>query len=507
MATSGQGVLRRLLVVFEFGTDLSGVEKGKAKLGNLLNDMKKVAAAFAGGMIAKGIASFVKDTVDEMMGIRKGAQELKITTDEMQQLQSAARATGMDVKWLHFTLERLEVNVERAGHGAKRQAEAMALLGLKSHDASGKVKNAKELFLDFAGGFEKIKNQNTQARAVWDLMGRGAHRLLPLLRMGRERIEELMRATEEYGKYQKEDIERAAEYTIVLEHLRLVFTGIKSFIMSQWLPILQKQTEGLIKAGKWMMTMMKNSLLAKAALQMLQVAIAGMAIKMALAFPWATALIAAFTALTLLWDDILVMFAGGHSLIGDTLDKLFGKGSSTKTVEYLRNLWSDIATFVSYAWRDMKKLLGIDDNVDTRAHVGVSSPGELAMQDADDQAKVDKQLADWEARGGRQHNANVSGRGPITGSPIQWEDADPNSWSARLFRTLGATNPAIVGRDPQWQGPPMPPVQLNVTVPTLPGTDAKEHGHIIGKAAGEELQRHIKAAAASLRREKQTAGE
>lgn len=336
------GVLRQLLAVFSFEVDSRGLDKGKEKLRDWVGDMKKVAAAFAGGAIAKGIGHFVKDTVDEMMNIRKGAQELKITTDEMQQLQSAARATGMDVKWLHFTLERLEVNVERAGHGAARQAEAMRLLGINAKHANGSVKSAKELFLDFASGMEKVTNQNTQARAVWDLMGRGAHRLLPLLRMGRARVEELMQATEEYGKYQKEEIEQAAKYAITLERLRLVWMSIKGFIMGQWLPVLEKQTDKMIKAGKWMLAMAKNSLIAKAALYVLQAAMAGLALKMAFAFPYATALMGAIVLLVGALDDLMVWWAGGESIIGAILDKIGGKGTSAQTIEMLKQSWEGL---------------------------------------------------------------------------------------------------------------------------------------------------------------------
>ncbi len=372
MATGGAGVLRQLLAVFTFETDTRGLDKGKEKLRDWVGDMKKVAAAFAGGAIAKGIWHFVKDTLDEMMNIRKGAQELKITTDEMQQLQSAARATGMDVKWLHFTLERLEVNVERAGHGAARQAEAMRLLGINAKHANGSVKSAKELFLDFASGMEKVTNQNTQARAVWDLMGRGAHRLLPLLRMGRARVEELMQATEEYGKYQKEEIEQAAKYAITLERLRLVWMSIKGFIMSQWLPVLEKQTEKMIKAGKWMLAMAKNSLIAKAALYTLQAAMVGLGLKMMFAYPYATALMGAIVGLVGALDDLMVWWEGGDSVIGRILDGLFGKGASTATLEKVKDIWRDISQFAALAWQSVKKVLGIKETAE--AEYGPETP-------------------------------------------------------------------------------------------------------------------------------------
>ena len=355
MATAGQGVLRRLLAVFVFDADTKGLERGKKKTEDLLKDMKKVAAAFAGGVIAKGIGEFVKNTVDEMMQIRKGAAELRITTDEMQALRSAGRALGMDVKWLHFSMERLQVSTELAERGSKRQAESMKLLGLETRKANGEQKSAAELFLDTADGIAKLKDPTKQAIAVWDMFGRGAHRLLPLLRLGRERIQELMDATKEYGRYEKETIEQAAKYTITLEHLRLRFVGLKNFIMSQWLPILDKQSQGVIKAVQWFMKLAKNSLAAEAALRVLQVAMGVLALKMAFAYPKATALIAGLTALWLIVDDLMVLFSGGHSLIGDAIDGLFGKGQSTALVKELSDLYANLAATLE----DIAVTLGI----------------------------------------------------------------------------------------------------------------------------------------------------
>lgn len=498
MAAGGAGVLRQLLAVFTFETDTKGLDKGKAKLNEWVGDMKKVAAAFTGGMIARGIGHFVKDTVDEMMNIRKGAQELKITTDEMQQLQSAARATGMDVKWLHFTLERLEVNVERAGHGAARQAEAMRLLGINAKNANGSVKSAKELFLDFASGMEKVKNQNTQARAVWDLMGRGAHRLLPLLRMGRQRVEELMNATEEYGKYQKEEIEQAAKYTITLEHMRLVWMSIKGFIMSQWLPVLEKQTNGIIKAGKWLLSMAKHSLLAKAALQMLQVAMAGLAVKMAVAYPWATALLAALTALTLIWDDILVMFHGGDSLIGYTIDKLFGKGQSTAMVQRLKSLYDGLAATLEgiLVMLGMKPPQTETDRMDAPGG-GAAAPeigrGSVSVR----QNKVSQLL------GNKPVISQVPGGVEVTNRALWDRLFDPNGSKNISF---GAP-PLLDTQSRPDDSPNMSIGDVTVHMTQPEGTDAMSLAKPMARAFVEQVYsemdaRKNKDAAASLRREK-----
>lgn len=511
MATSGQGVLRRLLVVFEFGADTSKLDAGKKKLDSLFKDMQKVAAAFAGGAIARGVGHFVKDTVDEMMAIRKGAQELKITTDEMQQLRSASRATGMDVQWLHFTLERLEVNVERSTHGAKRQAEAMKLLGVKAHDAAGRVYSAKELFLQFAEGFEKITDQNKQARAVWDMMGRGAHRLLPLLRMGKERILELMQATEEYGKYQERDIELAAQYTITLEHLRLVWTGIKSFIMSQWLPMLGKQTEGIIKAGKWLHTMMKNSLLAKAALQVLQAAMVGLALKMAFAFPQATALLGVITALVVALDDLQVWWQGGESLIGAALDAIFGKGASTATLEKVKDIWRDISQFAALAWESAKKVLGIKDKEE--AEYGPETPEAFAMRNR--VAKRAEAKAAAEKASDTRYDAK-------TGLPIGSSKGAGKSMfdvllkGARLGLNAGLSAPGMasdtlgrlmIGDFESRQPALVAPVSIGQVVVQTNTDDPQKHGEAVTEAIKKHMQQNIQDAAANLRREKQASGE
>ena len=508
MATAGQGVLRRLLAVFVFDADTKGLERGKKKTEDLLNDMKKVAAAFAGGVIAKGIGEFVKNTVDEMMQIRKGAAELRITTDEMQALRSAGRALGMDVKWLHFSMERLQVSTELAERGSKRQAESMKLLGLETRKANGEQKSAAELFLDMADGIQKIKDPSKQAIAVWDMFGRGGHRLLPLLRLGRERIQELMDATKEYGRYEKETIEQAAKYTITLEHLRLRFVGLKNFIMSQWLPILDKQTQGVIKAIGWFMKLAKNSLAAEAALRLLQVGMGVLALKMAFAYPKATALIAGLTALWLIVDDLMVLFRGGHSLIGDAIDGLFGKGASTAFIEKVRDIWRDIEQFASLTWEHTKKVLNIKDSADTRAHVGVSSPAVLDLQDRQDRKRADDELDRWEKRAGKGGKLKTVTEGSLSflprafqqdsGAGILQQGVKDIAESLGLY-TSPETKAHQAARESMnagdWQ------VQVNFHGPIFhPESE-------IRRIAEQTWKESTKAAAAALRREKHASGE
>jgi hypothetical protein len=487
MAAGGQGVLRRLLAVFEIKTDTTGLDKGKDKARDFMKEMKKVAEAFTGGMIAKGVANFVRDTVDEMMGIRKGAQELKITTDEMQQLQSAARATGMDVKWLHFTLERLEVNVERAGHGAKRQAEAMKLLGISAKHANGSVKSAKELFLDFASGFEKVKNQNTQARAVWDMMGRGAHRLLPLLRMGRARIEELMQATEEYGKYEEKNIEQAAEYTVVLEHLHLVWVGLKGFIMSQWLPILQRQTEWLIKAGQWFFKMSKNSLIAAAALRVLTVAMAWFTLRTMAAYPVATLLMAVLAGLVLVLDDLMAWAQGGQSAFGDAIDALFGKGASTALLETALATWKQIEQV-------MKDVKWAYDEITGKGHKpDEAGPQERTFHASDkDYAGAAADELPWPFNRAVQFDV-WNKTTPLKDKPqdIAAEFFGQPQWA----HDYGVSGGAPAGGTTVTIG------EIKVVAPD--GTDGKAHGKAVADEVRAQINTHTKAAAASLRRERQ----
>lgn len=500
MATSGQGVLRRLLAVFVFDADTKGLERGKKKTEDLLNDMKKVAAAFAGGVIAKGIGEFVKNTVDEMMQIRKGAAELRITTDEMQALRSAGRALGMDVKWLHFSMERLQVSTELAERGSKRQAESMKLLGLETRKANGEQKSAAELFLDTADGIAKLKDPTKQAIAVWDMFGRGAHRLLPLLRLGRERIQELMDATKEYGRYEKETIEQAAKYTITLEHLRLRFVGLKNFIMSQWLPILDKQTQGVIKAIGWFMKLAKNSLAAEAALRMLTVGMSALALKMAFAYPKATALIAGLTALWLIVDDLMVLFRGGHSLIGDAIDGLFGKGQSTALVKELRDLYANLAATLE----GIAVTLGIK-RPSLETDVALPPNGTSAAPTI---GKTDVEVRrDW-----TRHFRTLNAPPVITQTPggTQVQRGfldrllDPEGKNLHFGSTPILDTESRPGMDANMS------VQVdNITVQMVPpdNTDPRTAGTMAGRAASEALQTEIRAAKAALRREKHASGE
>ena len=67
------------------------------------------------------------------------------------------------------------------------------------------------------------------------------------------------------------------------------------------------------------------------------------------------AITAAVTVLSLLIDDFITMLEGGNSVIGDFIDGIFGKGTSTEVVEKLRDTWKEVVETAKEWWPAIKE--------------------------------------------------------------------------------------------------------------------------------------------------------
>jgi hypothetical protein len=343
----GGGVIRELLAIFGIGVDTKELQEGESKIEHFLQHLKRASAAVAGAFIAKEIYEFAEANVKAMTEIERSSSRLGVSTERIQEYQFASEQLGLSSENLINLIGRMQVSQEAAAKGTGQQAQAFQQLGVHVRDASGKMKSADELFLDVADGISKVKDPSKAAAASVAIFGRAGREILPFLKEGRKGFEELTAEFKELGGgYSEKAIEKAKEQEKQAAKLNLAWKSLKGTLASAALPILTKVVKVGMQVVNWFRKMSENSYIVEAALGTLGAAASIFAIKMALANLPLLATVAAIAALILIVDDLITMFAGGESEIGDLIDKLLGEGAHVELVKDIRDVWREVtATF------------------------------------------------------------------------------------------------------------------------------------------------------------------
>ena len=168
------------------GEGLGSVASEAGKVGNALADIGKTAiGVFTGIKINDVVNQFVdfhKSTMDSTAALVPMASRLKITTDELQGFQGAAREANVTNEELNKTLFTFNQNLGQAGQGSKAQIETFERLGIKILDANGQLRPMPAVLQEVSRALLTIENGSTRAAIGAQLLGEKGARLNPLLR-------------------------------------------------------------------------------------------------------------------------------------------------------------------------------------------------------------------------------------------------------------------------------------------------------------------------------------
>ena len=329
-------VLRDILV--SFGVEVSRKEKITDVDGEVvktIDHVKQLATAFAGLNIGKAVAGFITGTVEMGAKVVDTSNRLGIATDDLQAFQFAAKMVGADTEGAAKSLQFLERHVGLASEGNKAAAKDFAALGVSVRDSTGHVKPLMDLLPDVADGFAKLKSDPERAAYAVKFFSRQGYNLLPLLRDGKNGLRDLYKQFELLGGGLKKDfLESAKEADRAMTRLGVGFDIMKSRIVLGIIPGLEKGMEYLSRFFNFMSQLGDRTYVAQTAL----LALAGvLAVAFAPLLIELLPIIALFGGLYLIFDDLYTLFEGGHSLIGDLIDKLFGLGASKKFVAEVKD--------------------------------------------------------------------------------------------------------------------------------------------------------------------------
>lgn len=177
--------------------NIAGLGKSMAGLGAL------VAGAFS--------VQAVKGALDYAASLGEVSAAAGVTVEQLQVYRQLATQVNLTTEQMDKSLGKLTLSLGKAALGSKAEKDALEGLNISLKDGEGNVRSTNEVLLDLADRISKIQDPAKQAAAAYALFGRQGQKLIPMLKLGREGLEEFARRAEASGSIIGEDLSNAAD--------------------------------------------------------------------------------------------------------------------------------------------------------------------------------------------------------------------------------------------------------------------------------------------------------
>lgn len=336
--------LREIIARFAFDFDDAGVKKADSAIFGLLGSVKEFAGALGAGLGVGFMFHFVAGLAEEADALQKQSDALGLSMKEMQEWQYAAMMQNVSAEALTKTLGRLS--------GGKYDAKALAELGVKAEESGGKLKSGTDLLEDVAEGLSKIEDPSKRNAIAMKVLGKSYLQLMPLLQGGAKGIQELRDEFDQLGGGFTEDFAKQADaFGDNIDRLKTVWKNFTIVVVGRVLPALLTLSTRAFQLAPRIIDLVKHSKALETAAIMLGTK--GLVFLSGKIGPLGAALKTLsrqfFTVILplLILEDFLVFLAGGDSLFGRIVDKIFGEDTSEKIRGWVSNVKGEFLGFIA----------------------------------------------------------------------------------------------------------------------------------------------------------------
>ena len=331
--------LRELFGYFDFQVAPEGVAKANKQFDQVASKIESIGTLIAGAFAVSAVESFFRSSIDLGSSINDTAEKLGLGTDELQEFQFAAKLSGVEAQEAAQSLGHLQKSIGEATQGGEA-AGKFAAIGVAIKDTNGHTRETIDVLGDLADHFQATDDPAAKTALAMSLLGRSGTALIPILNQGGAKMRELFKQAHDSGAILGKDfIDAADKAGDQIDIFKLSLEGLKSRVVLGFLPAI---TETVATLTGWAATLgdvVDNSNLAQAAMYVLAGIGTYMAVTWALANIEFVLLAIALLAIWLVVDDLITLFGGGKSVIGDFTDSMLGVGASAAYVDIAKRAW------------------------------------------------------------------------------------------------------------------------------------------------------------------------
>lgn len=187
----------------EFTSGLSKAERAGQRTGaaiaKSLGGIKTVLGGLLAGVGVSTLAALASRALEYASSLGEVAQQLGITTDELQEYRYAASQAGIEQETMDKALAKLTLTIGKAATGSKQQIAIFDELKIKYRDVNDQVRTAGDLMPEIADALKGIEDPARRAAVETALFGKAGQQLDTLLSGGSAAMNELRDAAHELG--------------------------------------------------------------------------------------------------------------------------------------------------------------------------------------------------------------------------------------------------------------------------------------------------------------------
>ena len=209
----------------QFETGMGRARKDAAHTAKSVNKslegIKGIGAGFATALTVGLLTTVVKKALDYAGSLAEVAQQLGVTTRDLQVFRYAAGQLGVSQEQLETGLQKLTITLGKVAAGATAPTKALNAIGLSAKDVAGL--DAGAAFRKIADGLAPVTDRAQRAAIEVALFGKSGANLDNLLSGGSKAINQLAKAADALGiVLSDEQIQRADETADKLGQVKTV---------------------------------------------------------------------------------------------------------------------------------------------------------------------------------------------------------------------------------------------------------------------------------------------
>lgn len=333
--------LKEYLAAFGIDVDDAALDTLQSKIGFLKKNVAEFATVAAAGFVIKGALDLAGEVAELGDEIGDTATKLQVGTDSLQEWRYVLQLSGADATAYDAAIRKMNLSSAQAAEGSKEAAAAYADAGVELRDANGQIRASEDLFEDAIINLSQMEDTAKRNAAASKIFGRNYSELLGVLDKGADGVAELRRQFRDSGGlFSAEDLEKAGKYDDVVNRFDATLRGLKITVGTVLLPAMTWFGVKISELVGWFNRLVKGTSLVQAALVVVGAVGAKALLGLAVAARGLLATLAPFALQALIFagiflvvEDLITLFRGGESAIGDFIDGLFGDGTTQRIVD------------------------------------------------------------------------------------------------------------------------------------------------------------------------------
>ena len=223
-----------------FGTSFSAGLGTVAKVGAATFGVFTTAVTAGTVALTKGISSVASygDFVD------KTSQKVGMSSDSFQQWDYVMNLAGTSMTECSMGMKTLTNQIDNAKNGSEDAQAMFEQLNISLEDLE--TMSREDIWSATITGMQNLEDSTERAALANDLFGKSGQNMTPLFNMTNEELQEAIENTEKYNMVMSEEaVKAAAEYTDSLTTLKASFKGLKTDLLSDFMPSVTTIFDGL----------------------------------------------------------------------------------------------------------------------------------------------------------------------------------------------------------------------------------------------------------------------